>query len=177
MTHGLAIALLFVGLAGCNSASRLPMDTVPYVDLDRFMGDWYVIAAIPTPFEKDAFDAVETYARRDGYIATTFTYRRGGHDGPVRRMHPKGYVRDTTTQARWGMQFVWPFKADYRVIWLDADYTTTIVGREARDYVWIMARSPHMAPEVLERHRTWLASIGYDVSKLVVIPHRSPTLR
>jgi apolipoprotein D and lipocalin family protein len=148
------------------------MDTVPYVDLDRFMGDWYVIAAIPTPFERDAFDAVETYARGDGHIATTFTYRRGGHDGPVKRMHPKGYVRDTTTNARWGMQFVWPFKADYRVIWLDADYTTTIVGREARDYVWIMARTPHMAPEALAGHRAWLASIGYDVGKLRVIPHR-----
>jgi lipocalin len=28
------------------------METVPYVDLKRFMGDWYVVANIPTFVEK-----------------------------------------------------------------------------------------------------------------------------
>ena len=31
-----------------------PIHTVEYVDLGRFMGDWYVIANIPTFIEKDA---------------------------------------------------------------------------------------------------------------------------
>jgi apolipoprotein D and lipocalin family protein len=148
------------------------METVAFVDLDRFMGDWYVIASIPTPFEKNAFDAVERYERRDDYIDTTFTYRKGSHDGPEKRMRAKGFVREGSGNARWGMQFVWPIKADYRVIHLDTDYRTTIVGREARDYVWIMAREPRMAADELARHTAWLASIGYDVGKLVTIPHR-----
>jgi len=160
-------------LVACQNAPRFPeMETVPYVDLDRYMGDWYVIATIPTRFERDAFDAVERYERRPGYIDTTFTYRKGGHDGPEQRMRPKGYVREGSGNARWGMQFIWPIRADFRIIYLDDDYQTTIIGRQARDYVWIMARTPQMAPDELDRHRRWLTELGYDIEKLVVIPHR-----
>ena len=45
--------------AGCKSMP--PIRTEPSVDLDRFMGDWYVIANIPTFVEKGAHNAVETY--------------------------------------------------------------------------------------------------------------------
>ena len=53
-------------------------------------------------------------------------------------------MREGTGNAVWGMRFVWPVKADYRIAWLDRDYTLTVVGREARDYVWIMARRPQI---------------------------------
>lgn len=35
------------------------METVDYVDLDRFMGEWYVIAHIPAWLEKHAYDEIE----------------------------------------------------------------------------------------------------------------------
>ena len=38
-----------------------PIHTVEKVDLNRFIGDWYVIANIPTFIEKDAYNAIETY--------------------------------------------------------------------------------------------------------------------
>ena len=68
-------------LASCASSGP-DMETVDYVDLERFMGDWYVIANIPTFLEKGAHNAVETYElNNDGTIATTFTFRDGGFDG------------------------------------------------------------------------------------------------
>ena len=36
-----------------------------YVDLDRFMGDWYVIANIPTAIETEAYNAIESYRLDD----------------------------------------------------------------------------------------------------------------
>ena len=81
-----------------------------------------------------------TASRTDGTIDTTFTFRKDGFDGELKRYTPRGFVRDGTGNAVWGMRFVWPIKADYRIAWLDRDYTLTVVGREARDYVWIMAR-------------------------------------
>lgn len=44
-------------LGGCQS---VPLATVPAVDLNRFMGDWYVIACIPTFIEKGAHNAIES---------------------------------------------------------------------------------------------------------------------
>ena len=51
----------------------------------------------------------------DGTIATTFTFNAGGFDGPGRLYTPRGFVVDRTSNAVWGMQFVWPIKADYRI--------------------------------------------------------------
>ena len=134
------LAALFVG--GCATPGPA-LDTVRHVDLERFMGDWYVIANIPTFIEEGAHNAVESYRLDDdGTIATTFTFRDGGFDGPRKAYHPRGFVRDTASNAVWGMQFVWPFKADYRIAYLSPDYSHTVIAREARDYVWIMARTP-----------------------------------
>jgi apolipoprotein D and lipocalin family protein len=159
-------------LAGCQ-ASRPPMETVDYVDLPRFMGDWYVIANIPTFLEKDAHNAVESYRLdSDGTIATTFTFRKGGFDGPAKEYHPRGFIRDTATNAEWGMQFVWPFKGDYRIIYLDEDYSVTIIGRNKRDYVWLMARTPTLPEQKYQEAVQVIADAGYDISMLQRVPQQ-----
>ncbi len=158
-------------LTGCVSVARAPIPTVPRVDLPRFMGDWYVIAHIPTFIEKTAHDAVESYALApDGTIATTFTFRAGAPDGPLKRYTPKGFVRDRENNSTWGMQFIWPIKAEFLIASLDADYTQTIIARNARDYVWIMARTPEILAADYDRHVEQLRAWGYDVSQLRRVP-------
>jgi apolipoprotein D and lipocalin family protein len=70
------------------------------------------------------------------------------------------------------MRFVWPVKADYRIAWLDRDYTRTVIGREARDYVWIMARTPQIAESDYAALVAFVADQGYDVAKLERVPQR-----
>ncbi len=149
------------------------MQTVPYVDLERFMGDWYVVANIPTFVEKGAHNPIESYALNpDGTIATTFTFNKDALDGPKKEYHPKGFVLDKQTNARWGMQFIWPFKGDFRIVYLDDDYQLTVIGRAKRDYVWIMARDPEFSDAEFERMKSFVESIGYDGSKLERPPHK-----
>jgi len=159
-------------VSGCG-ASLPPLKTVDRVDIPRFMGDWYVIANIPTWIEEGAHNAVESYRLdTDGTIATTFTFRKGGFDGPVKRYEPRGFILDTTSNATWGMRFVWPFKAEYLVIYLDAEYRHAVIGRSKRDYVWIMARAPEMPEAEYQRIVDWLTTIGYDTRRLQRIPQR-----
>ena len=160
-----------LSLFGC--ASHPPMKTVDYVDLNRFMGDWYVIANIPTFIEKDAHNAVESYRLdKDGTIATTFSFRKGGFDGPRKTYHPRGFVSDRQTNALWGMQFIWPFKGDFRIVYLDEDYQNTIIARQARDYVWIMRRDPAIDADTFEQLRRHIADLGYDISELKMVPQQ-----
>ncbi|MGE3890909.1 MAG: lipocalin family protein [Steroidobacteraceae bacterium] len=143
------------------------------VDLPRFMGDWYVIANIPTFIEKGAHNAVESYRLdTDGSIDTTFTFRADAFDGKLKRHNPRGFVIEGTGNAQWGMRFIWPFKSDYRIMYLNADYTQTIIGREKRDYVWIMARSPSIADAEYQQLVALLHSEDYDVSKLQRVPQQ-----
>ena len=171
-TRFLAVALIATAIAGC-AAKGPEMKTVDKVDLDRFMGPWYVIANIPTFLEKEAYNPVETYSLNDdGTIATNFSFRKGGFDGKAKEYNPKGFVLDTDSNALWGMRFVWPIKADYRIVYLDDDYTQTIIGRQARDYVWIMARTPTISEQDYGQLVDFVESLGYDISKLQRAPQR-----
>jgi len=161
-------------LAACAPA-KPPLPLAEKVDLRRFMGDWYVIANIPTFIEKDAHNAVESYRLNpDGSIATTFTYRADGFQGPLKRHEPTGFVIDKESNAVWGMQFIWPIKADYRISYLKPDYSQTIIGRQARDYVWIMARTPQIPEADYQALVEFLEKNGYDISKLQKVPQRWP---
>ncbi len=168
----LCAALLATLISGC-AAKGPEMKTVEQVDLERFMGPWYVIANIPTFLEKEAYNAIETYELNDdGTIATTFTFNKGGFDGDEKEYNPKGFVVDTESNALWGMRFVWPIKADYRIVYLDDDYTQTIVGRQKRDFVWIMARTPTISDADYDKLIDFTESLGYDVSKIQRVPQQ-----
>jgi apolipoprotein D and lipocalin family protein len=175
-TVGILMLSLLVGLFGGGCAAtkaRPPIRTVPHVDLERFMGDWYVIANIPTFVEEGAHNAIESYRLDDdGTIATTFTFRAGSFDGEEKRYTPRGFVVDDGSNAVWGMQFVWPFKGDFRIVYLSEDLTQTVIGREKRDYVWIMARTPSIDEADYQRIVALLADEGYDVQQIRKVPQR-----
>ncbi len=171
---GLATALFgVVPMFGCSSSTAVkPIRTADFVDIDRFMGDWYVLASIPTPRERNIFNAVESYQRTsEKRIETTFTFNRGAIDGRQSSFTPTAFIEDNPSNAVWGMQFVWPFRAEYRVVYVDARYEHTIIGRSRRDYVWIMARTPNIEPEAYERLQAIVAEQGYDTTRLVRIEH------
>ncbi len=160
-------------LSGCQSTTHPPLVTVPAVDLKRYMGDWYVIANIPTFIEKGAHNAVESYRLdADGSIAETFTFRDGAFDGPPKKYTPRGFVRNDLSNAIWGMQFIWPIKADFRITYLAQDYSQTIISRENRDYVWIMARTPTIPEADYQRLLKIVEAQGYDQDKIQKVPQQ-----
>ena len=163
--------LMTVAVTACQSTSA-PIKTMESVDLPRFMGDWYVIGNIPTPLETDAYNALEQYALNDdGTVATTFTFNKGSLDGPVKVYRPKAFVRENTGNAVWGMQFIWPIKAEYRVMYVDETYQIAVVGRSKRDYLWIMARQPQIEAETYGALLGMLREQGYDTDKIRQVPH------
>jgi len=165
--------LLIVSLIMLNACQITPIDPIEVaspLDLDRFMGQWYVIANIPTFPEKGAYNAIETYRRAGpNEIATTFTFRKDGPDGELKTMTATGFVSDKNP-AIWKMRFLWPFKADFRVLYVSPDYQTTIVGRQKRDYLWIMARSPQLDASVYQHLLDTAKDRGYSLEKLQKVP-------
>jgi apolipoprotein D and lipocalin family protein len=170
----LQCALLATLLAGCKTTpEKPPLQPVASVDLARFMGDWYVIAHIPTFIEKGAYNAIESYRlETDGTIATTFTFNQDAPDGPLKTYRPKGFVRNTRTNAEWGMQFMWPVQADYVIAYLDPQYQQTIVAREQRDYVWILARTPQISAADYDALTERVRNLGYEMNLLRRVPHQ-----
>ena len=149
-----------------------PLRTEPRVDLERFMGRWYVIACIPTFVERHAHNAVERYELDyDGTIATTFSFRKGSYRGKTRTYTLRGFVEDASN-AVWGMRLVGPVRADYRIVYVNEEYTQAIVGREKRDYAWVMARTPTIPDSDYFRRVKLLREQGYDTDGLRLVPQR-----
>lgn len=158
-----------------DAASRPRLKTVDKVDIQRFMGPWYVIAAIPTSIEKQAYNAIETY-RLDskGTVDTVFTFNKGSFDGPAKRYNPRGFIVDKVNNSTWGMRFIWPFKSEFLITYLDEGYSQTIISRNKRDFAWIMARTPEIPESDYQKLLLELTSQGYDLTKLRKVPQRWP---
>jgi apolipoprotein D and lipocalin family protein len=175
MTRTLLSAL---GLGLVLSACATAPPTIPpvaNVDLQRFMGDWYVIAHIPSLPEREAFNAIESYRLDDeGRIRTTFQFRKGSFDAPLKTMEPVGRVVPGTNNAVWDMQFLWPIQAEYVIVDLSADYSQTLIGRSKRDYLWLMARTPVISDADYAALVAKAKALGYDTSTLRKVPQQWP---
>ena len=142
------------------------MQAVDNLELNRFMGDWHVLADIATPFDRNAVMPLERYRlNNDNVVETIYQYREGTAEGPLRERHIKGFV-SKQSNAIWGMQVFWPIKADYRIIQLDPEYQVTMIGRNKRDYLWIMARDYPLPQSELNQLMDYARTVGYDTSTL-----------
>ncbi|MEM7232032.1 MAG: lipocalin family protein [Planctomycetota bacterium] len=167
-----SLGVLAVSLSNCSSGP--PMPTVQSVDLDRFMGRWYVVAHIPTSLEAEAYDATETYSKTEsGEIDIRFRFREGSHEAEEQEHQFSARVEDDESSAVWGVQPFWPLRLEYRVIYLDKTYETTIIGRTRRDYAWIMTRDPRVPDARLEALVDKLSENGYELDALRRIPHQT----
>jgi apolipoprotein D and lipocalin family protein len=159
--------------AGVGPHADAPLETVPYVDLDRFGGVWYVIASMPTSAEEGAHDAIEFYEiHGPDDIDVMFRFREGSFDAPFERIPQRAWVHDEATNAEWRVRPFWPLALDYLVIDLAPDYRYTVVGHPSKRYVWIMARRPELADADRRAIEARLREQGYDVDRIQDVPQR-----
>ena len=173
MKNSIVLSALIVCLflfVSCQSAKN-PPPTVSYVDLESFMGTWYVIGYTPIVFDGKAHNATEHYyLEPNGNIQTTYQYRNGSFDGPLKTFRPTGFVYNKETNAEWRIQFVWPFKADYLILHYDKDLGETIIGHPNRKYAWIMLRNPECEEATYEHLLNKLVKLGYDSELIQKLP-------
>jgi len=170
------VAAATLPLAAASAQAPAPVRTVPVVDLDRYAGNWFEIARFPNRFQRQCVgDVRASYARRaDGNIDVVNRCRTA--DG---RTEARGVARivDERTFARLKVRFApawlsWlaPVWGDYWVIGLAADYSWAVVGDPGREYLWILARAPHLDDASVAAARAAARASGFDVERLVTTP-------
>jgi apolipoprotein D and lipocalin family protein len=170
------LSAVLIGTAGATEVTPL-RPVGKRVDLNRFMGDWYVIASIPIDLffasEVGAHNAVESYELRDdGKIQTTYTFRKGGFDGAPKQFNPVAWVHNAATNSEWRMQFLWPFRSAYLIAYLDDDYQYTIIGVPNRKNVWVMSRTPEVSEARYAELLSVLTELGYDTGLVQRLPQQ-----
>lgn len=158
-------------MSGCAS-SHPPLPTPDKVDLERFMGAWFVHGYTPILVDKEARNAVEHYYLNDrGKVETTYQFRDGAFDGTLKTFTPKGFPRkDDPSHAHWKMQFIWPFKADYVILYVSDDYQSTVIAHPNRKYAWIMDRSHNIDDATYQNLLKKLEGVDYDPANIQRLP-------
>lgn len=169
-----ALSLLAcVLVAGCASSGP-PLQRPAAVDLDRFDGEWYVIANIPYFAERGNVDArVQYLPRDDGRFDDIYIYRDGSFDAPEERREGIAWIRDPGRNTQWTSRFVWPFTFDFDVLHVDAQYAHMLLGHPSRDYAWVMAREPSVDDATWRELMARLEAQGFDPGRLERVPQRA----
>lgn len=175
MRTSLAIAALAMFSLTACAGTAAPIPPVRGVDLSRYMGRWYVIASIPTRFERGGHNAVETYVRNpDGTICTWFRQRPGSFDAPAKLLHSTASVLPGSGNGEWRVRFFMFLRTQYLVGWLKPDYSQVLVVRDARDYLWYMARTPEVPAADYQAMLERAKAMGYDTARIEKVPQRWP---
>lgn len=165
-------ALVLACAATCVAAQQV--DTVPAVELSRYVGTWYEIARFPNSFQEKCVANVtaQYHARADGDIDVI--NRCATASGAVEQADGLARVVAGSNNARLQVRFapawlswlslVW---GDYWIIDLDPGYTVATVGTPARDYLWILSRTPTLSTAQYEAAVNNATRQGFDTSKLV----------
>ncbi|MDX1296535.1 MAG: lipocalin family protein [Sulfurimonadaceae bacterium] len=143
---------------------------VAHVDAKRFSGLWYEIARTYNSFEKDCVAATVEYT-----LVEPLEYRVDNRcfdtviGGDLIRYKGSAKPAEGSSMSRIDMTYFWIFTQEYRVIYLEPDYTSAVVVDDAMEQVWIMHREPFMATNRLERILSMLDE-SMDLSRLIFTP-------
>jgi apolipoprotein D and lipocalin family protein len=163
------MALMVASSPAMADGGRVPFQkVVDKMDLQRFLGSWYVIGVLPTPFEIGAENGIETYALDEkGNIRVEYVYYK---DGKKKVMHQKGWILDKERNTEWKVQPLWPLKLPYLIIDLAEDYRYAVIGTDNYKYVWIMSRTPSISEDDYRGIISRLAERGYKVETIRRMP-------
>jgi apolipoprotein D and lipocalin family protein len=161
-------------LAAAPAHTTPPVHAVPFVDLDRYAGDWFEIARFPNRFQRQCVgDVRATYTRRpDGRVDVVNRCRTAEGETEARgvarivdeRTFAKLKVRFAPAWLSW-LPMVW---GDYWIIGLAPDYSWAVVGDPGRNYLWILARTPRLEKESIAAARALARGNGFDVERLAL---------
>jgi apolipoprotein D and lipocalin family protein len=153
---------------GSRSANKTPLETVDYVDVQRYLGKWYEIALLPNSFQKGCCCTTAEYSLiNPETIRVINTCNKDSVDGKVQMIEGKAFVVKNSGNAKLRVQFFRPFKGDYWILELDKEnYSCALVGAPGRKFLWILSREPEMDVAVYSMLVEKAKQKGFDVTKL-----------
>lgn len=146
------------------------LETVRSVDLKKYSGKWYEIAALPTRFEKNCKCTSAGYELKDDYVKVInrcYNTKKEKWEG----IEGKAFPVKNSSNSKLNVQFFWPFKGKYWIIKLADDYSYAIVGHPKRKYLWILSRSVEMDNKQYQELLQFVKNQGYDISKIKKTSH------
>ncbi|MBS0586616.1 MAG: lipocalin family protein [Proteobacteria bacterium] len=159
--------LLIILLGGCVS---VPQNVAPVdgFELNRYLGKWYEIARLDHSFERGLANITAEYSlREDGGVKVV---NRGfsAVDNKWKEAEGKAYFVGSPQEGYLKVSFFGPFYGAYIVFELDKeDYQYAFITSYDKSYLWLLARTPVVSDEVLNRFIQKAGELGFATDKLI----------
>ncbi len=146
-----------------KSTKNIP--SVCNVDIKSYTGTWYEIARLPNNFEKGLENVTATYnIQNDDKIEVI---NSGVKNGKKKVTRGVAWLRNKNCTGELFVSFFWIFKSEYNIIRLDEkNYSFAVVTSSTMNYLWILSRTPKISNELYNDLISYVASKGFDVSKI-----------
>ena len=183
LTAMLAITI-FAGTAFAQKNDKPTLQTVPSVDLARYVGKWYEIAKYPNRFQKQCVaNTTANYTMKPNgriEVQNQCLLKNGTTENAV----GEAKIADKKTNAKLKVRFapgalsflpfVW---GDYWIIDLDADYKYVAIGEPKRNYFWILSRTPTLDAATYQNILRRAETMGFDPAKVEKSPQNAEIVK
>jgi apolipoprotein D and lipocalin family protein len=143
------------------------LQTVPYVDLNKYAGKWYEIASFPQRFQKGCNCTTAEYTlTKKGFVIVENRCNNDSINGKQSYIKGKAFVVENSGNAKLKVQFFWPFSGKYWIIDLADDYSYAVVGHPNKKYLWILSRTSTMNDTTYQQIISRIKEKGFDISKI-----------
>lgn len=158
--------VLSLSLFTTGYASAEP-ETVPFVDVEQYMGTWYEIASIPKIFQLGCTATTAEYTLQDdGTVEVYNSCKLFGFRGPNYAVTGEARVVDTETNSKLKVNFFKLFNGDYWIFDLADDYSYVLVGSPDFDSLWILSRTRQLDASIVEELKAKAEDLGFDIRRL-----------
>lgn len=164
----LFFSVVFI-LSGCVGIPE-GVKPVENFQLERYLGTWHEIARLDHSFERGLSKVTADYSlREDGGINVV---NRGfsAEKSAWQEAQGKAYFVNDADEGHLKVSFFGPFYGSYIVFELDTvGYQYAFISGPDKDYLWLLARTPTVKPEVIDKFISMSKSIGFDTSALIFV--------
>ena len=161
-------SVIFI-LSGCVGIPE-GVKPVKNFQLERYLGTWHEIARLDHSFERGLSKVTADYSlREDGGINVV---NRGfsADNNAWQEAQGKAYFVNEADKGHLKVSFFGPFYGSYIVFELDTvSYQYAFISGPNKDYLWLLAKTPTVKPEVINQFISMSKSIGFDTSALIFV--------
>ena len=167
LSRGTFLLLVAIFLSGCLGYPAA-VTPVQGFETSRYLGAWYEIARLDHSFERGLDQVTAEYSlREDGGLEVI---NRGYLKEENRWKEAKGkaYFVNANSEGYLKVSFFGPFYGSYVIFELDEEhYQYAFVSGPDTSYLWLLSRTPTVAPELIEHFVERAAELGFDTSNLI----------
>jgi len=143
-------------------------------ELNKYLGKWYEIARLDHSFERGLSQVSAEYSLKDDGGVMVINRGFSAAKNEWKEAEGKAYFVNGDSEGYLKVSFFGPFYGSYVVFELDHEnYQYAFISGPDTDYLWLLAKTPTVPPEVLQKFVEMSKARGFDTDSLIYVQQES----